>query len=218
MATRYVRPTVREAEDGSGKREVVRRFPAVTKMVRQRDSVRETIEETGLALGLAGDVTAPRAAAARAMLAETGALAPVLEAFGWRLDLAQITPFARWFPKNEAIARVYDTRFYLANLGTGDVDVSIDHAENTHLFWTTAQGALDAAARDEIKLIFPPRRNLERLALFASYAEARAQAEAIPVRTIMPQVVEEGGQAWLTILGDAGYPVTAELLENVARG
>lgn len=181
-------------------------------------AVRETLEETGLALGLAGDINAARAAEARAMLAETGALAPVLEAFGWSLDLAQITPFARWFPKNEAITRVYDTRFYLANLGTGAVEVSIDHAENTHLFWTTAQGALDAAARDDIKLIFPTRRNLERLALFGSYEDARAQAEAIPVRTIMPQVVEEGGKAWLTILTDAGYPVTAELLENVARG
>ena len=181
-------------------------------------AVRETLEETGLALGLAGEITAASAAAARTMLAQTGALAPVLEAFGWTLDLAQITPFARWFPKNEAIARVYDTRFYLANLGTGDVDVSIDHAENTHLFWTSAQGALDAAERGEIKLIFPTRRNLERLALFASYAEARAQAEAIPVRTIMPQIVEQGGQTWLTILADAGYPVTGELLENVARG
>jgi hypothetical protein len=96
--------------------------------------------------------------------------------------------------------------------------VSIDHAENTQLFWVSAQGALDAAERGEIKLIFPTRRNLERLALFASYHEARAQAEAIPVRTIKPQVVEEGGKAWLTILTDAGYPVTAELLENVARG
>ncbi len=181
-------------------------------------AVRETLEETGLALGLAGDITADRAAAARAMLAETGALAPVLDAFGWRLDLAQITPFARWFPKNENIARVYDTRFYLADLGTGDVDVSIDHSENTHLFWTTAQGALDAAARGEIKLIFPTRRNLERLALFASYAEARAQAEAIPVRTIMPRIVEQDGKPWLTILADAGYPVTSELLETVARG
>jgi 8-oxo-dGTP pyrophosphatase MutT (NUDIX family) len=181
-------------------------------------AVRETLEETGLALGLAGDINAARAADARAMLAETGALAPVLEAFGWTLDLAQITPFARWFPKNEAIARVYDTRFYLANLGTGAVDVSIDHAENTHLFWTSAQGALDAAERGEIKLIFPTRRNLERLALFASFEEARAQAEAIPVRTIMPQVVEQDGKPWLTILSDAGYPVTGELLENVARG
>jgi 8-oxo-dGTP pyrophosphatase MutT (NUDIX family) len=181
-------------------------------------AVRETLEETGLAMGLAGDIDAERAAAARAMLAEAGALAPVLAEFGWQLDLAQITPFARWFPKYERIPRVYDTRFYLANLGTGAVDVSIDHAENTHLFWTTAQGALDAAERGEIKLIFPTRRNLERLALFASYEDARAQAEAIPVRTIMPQVVEQDGKPWLTILSDAGYPVTAELLENVARG
>jgi 8-oxo-dGTP pyrophosphatase MutT (NUDIX family) len=181
-------------------------------------AVRETLEETGLALGLAGTIDAASAAAARAMLAETGALAPVLEAFDWRLDLAQIVPFARWFPKNEDIARVYDTRFYLADLGTGAVEVSIDASENTRLFWTTAQGALDAAAEGDIKLIFPTRRNLERLALFSSFAEAKAQAEAIPVRTIMPQIVEQDGKPWLTILADAGYPVTGELLETVARG
>jgi hypothetical protein len=34
----------------------------------------------------------------------------------------------------------------------------------------------------------------------------------------MPQVVEQDGKPWLTILSDAGYPVTGELLENVARG
>ncbi|SHN64535.1 NUDIX hydrolase [Erythrobacter sanguineus] len=181
-------------------------------------AVRETLEETGLALGLAGEIDAPRAAAARIMLERTGALAPVLEEFGWRLDLGQITPFARWLPKNERIPRVYDTRFYLANLGTGEVEVSIDHAENTHLFWTSAQGALEAAERDAIKLIFPTRRNLERLALFASYEEARAQAEAIPVRTIIPQVDTSGEQPMLRIMADAGYPITAELLENVARG
>jgi 8-oxo-dGTP pyrophosphatase MutT (NUDIX family) len=181
-------------------------------------AVRETLEETGLALGLAGAIDAASAAAARAMLAETGALAPVLAAFGWRLDLAQIVPFARWFPKNENIPRVYDTRFYLADLGTGAVEVSIDASENTRLFWTTAQGALDAAAEGDIRLIFPTRRNLERLALFASFAEAKAQAEAIPVRTIMPQIVEQDGKPWLTILADAGYPVTGELLETVARG
>lgn len=181
-------------------------------------AVRETLEETGLALGLAGDIDAARAGEARAMLAEVGALAPVLETFGWQLDLAQITPFARWFPKNENITRVYDTRFYLANLGTGAVDVSIDHAENTRLFWISAQGALAAAERGEIKLIFPTRRNLERLALFASYEEARAQAEAIPVRTIVPQVDTSGDQPMLRIMADAGYPITAELLDTVARG
>jgi len=181
-------------------------------------AVRETLEETGLALGLTGDITAKTAQAARAMLEETKALAPVLEAFDWELDLAQITPFARWFPQNEKLSRVYDTRFYLANLGTGAVDVSIDHSENTKLFWTSAQGAMDAAETGEIKLIFPTRRNLERLALFASFEEAQAHAEAIPVKTIIPKVDDSSGKPMLTIMEDAGYPITAELLETVARG
>ena len=181
-------------------------------------AIRETLEETGLALGLTGDITAETAAAARAKLEETKALAPVLEAFDWQLDLDQIVPFARWFPKNENLSRVYDTRFYLADLGTGAVDVSVDNSENTKLFWVSAQGALDMAEEGEIKLIFPTRRNLERLALFASFEEARAQAEATPVKTIVPKVDDSTGKPMLTIMEDAGYPITAELLETVARG
>ncbi len=181
-------------------------------------AIRETLEETGLALGLKGEITAETATSARAMLEKTKALAPVLDAFGWELDLDQIVPFARWYPKNENLSRVYDTRFYLADLGTGAVDVSVDNSENTKLFWTSAQGALDAAETGEIKLIFPTRRNLERLALFANFAEARAQAEAIPVKTIVPQVDVSSGKPMLTIMQDAGYPITAELLETVARG
>lgn len=180
--------------------------------------VRETLEETGLAIGLAGDIDAAKAQAARAFLQETGELAPVLEHFGWELDLAQLTPFARWFPKNERIPRVYDTRFYLANLGTGAVEIEADLSENTHLFWTTAQGALEAAERGEIKVIFPTRRNLERLALFGSFAAAKAQAESIPVRTITPFMEEVGGKTWLNIGEDLGYPVTGEPLDRVMRG
>ncbi len=181
-------------------------------------AIRETLEETGLALGLSGTITGESARDARAMLEREGALAPVLAAFGWTLKLDQIVPFARWFPQNEKLSRVYDTRFYLADLGTGAVDVSIDETENTRLFWTSAQGALDMAQEGAIKLIFPTRRNLERLALFASFEEARAQAEAIPVRTIIPQIDASSGQPMLTIMQDAGYPITAELLETVARG
>ena len=191
---------------------------SVEEAAHQIAAIRETLEETGLALGLAGDIDGEKAAAARDMLEERNELAPVLERFGWSIDLAQITPFARWFPQNERIPRVYDTRFYLANLSTGEVDVSADNSENTRLFWTSAQGALDMAERGEIKLIFPTRRNLERLALFASYEEARAQAEAIPVRPIIPQVDHSSGKPMLTIMEDAGYPITAELLDTVARG
>ncbi len=181
-------------------------------------AIRETLEETGLVLGLTGEIDAEKAAKARAMLEEKNELAPVLKEFDWTLDLAQITPFARWYPKNEKLSRVFDTRFYLANLGTGAVDVSIDNSENTRLFWMSAKGALDAADTGDIKLIFPTRRNLERLALFSSFEETRAQAEAIPVKTIIPQIDNSSGQPMLTIMEDAGYPITGELLETVARG
>ncbi|MEE4200390.1 NUDIX hydrolase [Erythrobacter sp.] len=181
-------------------------------------AIRETLEETGLALGLAGEIDAEKADAARAMLERDNRLGPVLERFDWRLDLAQIVPFARWYPKNERLPRVYDTRFYLADLGTGAVEVSADNSENTRLFWTSAKDALAAAERGEIKLIFPTRRNLERIALFDNFAEARAQAEAIPVRTIVPEIDTSGEKPLLRILKDAGYPVTSELLESAHRG
>lgn len=180
--------------------------------------VRETLEETGLAIGLSGDIDAEKARAARRYLLQTGDLESVLDHFGWELDLAQLTPFARWYPKNERIPRLYDTRFYIADLGTGAVEIEADLSENTHLFWVTAQGALDAAERGEIKLIYPTRRNLERLALFASFAEAQAQARTIPVRTITPFMTERDGRSWLEIDDDLGYPVTRQLFETVARG
>lgn len=180
--------------------------------------VRETLEETGLVIGLSGEIDAARAQQAREYLHQTGELAPVLEHFDWELDLAQLTPFARWFPKNERIPRVYDTRFYLADLGTGAVDIQEDGSENTHLFWTSAQGALEMAEKGDIKVIFPTRRNLERLALFSNYEEARAQAEAIPVRTITPFMAKAEGKTWLNIGEDLGYPVTSEPLDSVMRG
>ena len=180
--------------------------------------VRETLEETGLAIGLSGDIDADKARAARRYLLETGDLASVLDHFGWELDLDQLTPFARWYPKNERIPRVYDTRFYLADLGTGAVEIEADLSENTHLFWISAKGALEAAERGDIKVIFPTRRNLERLAQFDDYAAAKEQAERIPVRTITPYMGEREGRSWLEIGEDLGYPVTGEPLDTVARG
>lgn len=180
-------------------------------------AMRETLEETGLALGVKEPVSAQDAVKARELALAKGALAPVLDTMGWTLDLDAIIPFARWFPKNEQLPRIFDTRFYLYDLGTGAVDITVDATENTRLFWTTAQAALDAAAREEIAVIWPTRRNLERLAQFADFDAARAQAEAIPVKTIIPFVTEEDGHAWLRISDDAGYPVTSDRLNSVKR-
>ncbi len=180
-------------------------------------AIRETLEETGLMIGITGQASHDQAGRARAMLLDGGELAPVLAAMGWTLDLDALVPFARWHPKNERLPRIFDTRFYLADLGTGAVDLEIDATENTHLFWTSAAEALEMAGRGEIALIFPTRRNLERLADFASFDEARAQAEAIPVKSITPWIEERDGTRWLLIPADAGYLIDGEPLNSAHR-
>lgn len=181
-------------------------------------AIRETLEETGLAVGLNGSVDATCALEARSMLIAEGALAPVLERFGWSIDWDALVPFTRWLPRGMRHERIFDARFYLADLGTGAVDVAVDATENTRLFWTTAQEALALADRGEIDIIFPTRRNLERLATFADFTAARAQAEAIGAPMITPAIVEQDGACWLTIPEGLGYPVTRERLDSAMRG
>ena len=178
-------------------------------------AVRETIEEAGLVLAMQMPITPAQAAEARAMLAGHGALAPVLERFGWVPDLASLHPWARWCPDWKG---AFDTRFYLADLGTGTVEVSKDDTENSHLFWASAAEAMAMADRGEISVIYPTRRNLELLALFASFAEARNYAARFPIRTITPLRRTEHGVDLLTIPDDLGYPVTSEPISTARRG
>jgi 8-oxo-dGTP pyrophosphatase MutT (NUDIX family) len=178
-------------------------------------AVRETLEEAGLVLAMHVPVTAQQAADARAMLAEVGTLAPVLEHFGWVPDLTALHPWARWCPDWNG---AFDTRFYLADLGTGAVDISKDDTENSHLFWASAAGALAMADREEISVIFPTRRNLERLALHKSFIEACDFAARYPIRTIAPQRRQIDGVEHLTIPDDLGYPVTSQVMISVKRG
>ena len=180
-------------------------------------AIRETLEETGLAVGLHQRPSLEDALRARALLLEQGELAPVLDAMGWTLDLDRLVPFARWRPKHREV-RVFDTRFYLADLGTGAVELLVDDTENTHLFWASAAGALELAEQGEIKIIFPTRRNLERLALFSNFDEAISHVADYPVRMITPFMEVENGEPWLKIEADAGYPITGEKLETAARG
>ena len=181
-------------------------------------AVRETLEETGLALGFAGTLERDTALAMRTRLEELGALAPVLDEFGATLALERLVPFARWLPRGMVHSRIFDTRFYLYDIGTGAVDLTVDATENTQLMWLSAAEALDRAGRGELSVIFPTRRNLERIAQFASFTEARDHAEAIPVRTIVPQQEERDGMPGLSIPDDCGYPVTFERFDTLKRG
>jgi 8-oxo-dGTP pyrophosphatase MutT (NUDIX family) len=177
--------------------------------------IRETLEETGLMIATRSAVSAEEAAAARKMLLETGTLAPVLAHFGWELAPERLPLYAHWCPIWE---KAFDTRFFLYDLGTGAVDVEADATENTRVFWASAAGALKMDETGEINVIFPTRRNLERLATFGSFDEALADIADNPVRRIHPSIVDRDGQDWLVIPDGHGYPVLGQPINTAKRG
>ena len=180
-------------------------------------AVRETIEEAGLPIGV-DPVPGPAALAGLRGALHAGApFGEALAATGTALALDALTPFARWRPAHRH-ARIFDTRFYIAQLPEDAPAASVDATENVRLVWATARGVLDDADAGRLRIIFPTRRNLERLALFARFDEAVADARAHPIRTVTPWAETRDGERRLCIPDDLGYPVTSELLTNATRG
>lgn len=173
-------------------------------------AIRETLEEAGLVIAANQSVSAAEAADARALLLEKSALDPVLETFGWTLDLSQLTFFAHWCP---AFKKAFDTRFFIADLGTGAVDVTVDATENMRLFWASAKRALELNDAGEIKTIFPTRRTLERLALCGSFEAACENALRFPARRITPVFEVREGEHWTRIPEGLGYPILEEKVD-----
>lgn len=180
-------------------------------------AIRETIEEAALPIGFVRTPDAAAIAAIRASLAGGASIGEALAAAGATLDLDALVPFARWRPDYSPVRR-YDTRFYLAALPSDAPVPKVDGTENVRLCWSTAQAVLDDADAGRLSLIFPTRRNLERLALFPSYAAAVTQARAFPVRVVVPWSETRDGEEHLCIPDDLGYPVTAERHDQVRRG
>jgi 8-oxo-dGTP pyrophosphatase MutT (NUDIX family) len=178
-------------------------------------AIRETLEETGLVIGVEERVSSEEAKAARQMLLADPRLEPVLQHFGWTLDFERLKPFARWCPQAR---RVFDTRFFVYDVGTGAINLTIDETENSRLFWSSAARSLELAALGEIDVIFPTRRNLERLAQFSTFEEVVDDIATHPMCLIRPAEIERDGEAWLQIPQGIGYPVTEERLATAMRG
>lgn len=177
-------------------------------------AIRETIEETGLAPALLPAPAPDQASQLRQELDEGTPFSALLETCGLTIDLGALVPFARWCPTFKE-ARRFDTLFFVAEAPPGEA--SIAEAEAVRTLWATSSQVLEEADSGRARIIFPTRRNLERLARLASLDEARADAERHPVKKIVPWIEERDGERWLCIPNDAGYPVTAELLETARR-
>lgn len=179
-------------------------------------AIRETLEEAGIAIGISPALSSDASAAMRAGLHSGEAFGSMLDRAGAALDLDALTPFARWLPAHKH-ARIFDTLFYLARAPDG-IEATVDRTENVRLVWTTAAAMLAQVDAGRAQAIFPTRRNLERLARFASFEEAVADARAHPIVPITPFIERRDGEDFLLIPDGLGYPVTAEPLTSATRG
>ena len=142
-----------------------------------------------------GEGDAANRAAAVRELEEEAAVAGV--------DPADLVLFSRWITPEEVAIR-FDTWFYLAEAPAG-AEPRVDGEECVDLGWFTPQGALDAAERGEIDLVFPTVKHLEQLAPYGTTQELLDKARTFEVRLVQPKIVVEGEVARAVMPGEPGY-------------
>ena len=180
-------------------------------------AIRETVEETAVPAALSPVPDKETAAELQRGLVDDRPFAQLIEALGIALQPETLTPFGRWVPKFHAVRR-FDTIFYVAEAPPSEWKPRVIQGECAGAAWVTAAEVLERDRRGEARLIFPTRRNLERLAQHASFAEIRADALAYPVEPVTPWVEERTGEKYITIPSHLGYPVTEERLNGLWRG
>lgn len=182
-------------------------------------AARETFEEAGVLLSDGPALDAETRARWRKRLdTDAAGFDEFLRATGHRLDTARLVPFAHWVPPEQhGLARRYDTRFYLAVCPAGEAH-EVDTTETVAARWSSAAAALARADAGEIGVIFPTRRNLERLAQYPSLGALIDGSRGRPVVRIQPAIERRADGAWLTIPAGCDYPVTEERLDRALRG
>lgn len=118
-------------------------------------------------------------------------------------DPNELVAFSRWITPAEVKIR-YDTWFFLASLPDGAEPV-IDGEEVVDARWYTPAAALEAGAADQILLVFPTIKHLERLAGFKTATDLLEYARARSVQPVQPRVVGSGEQVRIVLPGEPGY-------------
>jgi 8-oxo-dGTP pyrophosphatase MutT (NUDIX family) len=180
-------------------------------------AIRETVEETAVPAALSPTPDVSTARALQDALVADAPFRDLLKSHALTLDTAALTPFARWVPKFHAVRR-FDTLFFIARCPDGAWQPRVIEGECAAAAWLTPAELLERDARGEARLIFPTRRNLERLAQHGSFDEIRADALAHPIEPVTPWVEEVEGERFITIPDHLGYPVTQERLDGLWRG
>jgi 8-oxo-dGTP pyrophosphatase MutT (NUDIX family) len=131
-----------------------------------------------------------RTAAIRELAEETaiGGVAP-----------AELVPFSRWIAPVSLPVR-FDTHFFLARAPL-DTHVAVDGVECVDARWLPPAEALSG----ELPLLFPTRRQLERLAAQPTLDTLFEDAARNPVEPVRPRLVRPGDPREVVLPGDPGY-------------
>jgi 8-oxo-dGTP pyrophosphatase MutT (NUDIX family) len=133
-----------------------------------------------------------------------------------RLACDTLVHFAHWVTP-EMMPKRFDTHFFLAAAPADHLAVHDGH-ESVDSVWITPAEAIADAAAGKRTVIFPTLRNVEKLGISASVAEAvAAAAGATPVR-VLPWMDKRDDGTYLCIPREAGYAVSEEKMPEGARG
>lgn len=178
-------------------------------------AIREAYEETGILLARHADGAHfrgdERAGRARDDIAhDRRSFLDLVSELDVKLDLDALSVFARWITP-EMMPKRFDTWFYVG-AAPADQLALCDGWETVDAEWIAPSEALRLAALGERKVIFPTRMNLQLLAEAQGAGDAVKRAQARPLVTVEPKLVETPQGRALTIPPDAGYGAVTESL------
>lgn len=176
-------------------------------------AIRETIEETGIAIGLDPIPDSATVAELRAALAEGAVFSHLMSDAGLRPALDALTLYTRWQPPRQVAHKRFDTRFYVAPAPEGVIEVA-DGTENVRSLWASAEAILADAKAGHHSIIFPTICTLFRLAQLGSFGEIAEDARRHGHLLAATEIIERDGGRWFTIPDDIGFPVNS-LLDGV---
>ncbi len=156
-------------------------------------AIRETFEECGLLYSVNPIPNDVLRAARNTMVAGKRNFSETLIDLDARLDATAIRYFSRWITP-PIVPQRFDARFYVAR-APHDQIAEADAFETYDGRWLRPADALAAVARDELQMIFPTIKHLERVAAFANVDELLAFADTKKTIPVTPDVRPGSGFA-----------------------
>ncbi|MEM7802401.1 MAG: NUDIX domain-containing protein [Chloroflexota bacterium] len=184
-------------------------------------AIRETFEECGILLARADGepqlIDAERvnrlASYRDALNKRSGSMQELVTKENLRLACDQCHHFSHWVTP-EMVAKRYDTHFFLVE-APGDQVGQHDGHESVDSLWINPKAALDEAKEGKHLIVFPTRLNLEKLGENQAVSQAIDQVKHAAIHEVLPTMVWQGMDIYLTLPESAGYGKVMEPLKKL---